>query len=103
MSEQEAEDFLLALGAEVAKWRKLRGLSREELGDLVDKSATTIGRIERGQGESAMATTDAWRIAAHLGITFSDLVRSAEDAVEMDSIPRAARKDPRRQKPRLGD
>lgn len=83
MTEQDARDFLGALGAEIAAWRKRRGLSREELADRVDVSASTIGRIERGGVSAAVATSDVWRIAAALDLSFSDLVRRAEDADEL--------------------
>ncbi|AIY15805.1 helix-turn-helix domain-containing protein [Pimelobacter simplex] len=83
MTEQDSRDFAAALGAEIASWRKRRKLSRGDLGALVDLSETTIGRIERGNVAAAAATADVWRISAALGLTFSDLVRRAEEAINL--------------------
>lgn len=83
MTEQQARDFAVALGAEVSTWRKRRKLTRAELADRVGSSETTIGRIERGSEDSAVATTLIWRIAAALGLSFADLVRRAEDAMAL--------------------
>lgn len=87
MTEQEARDFLTALGDEIELWRKRRKLSRAELGDMVGLSETTIGRIERGSADTALPTSDAWRIASHLGISFSDLIRRAEEMTTIDAEP----------------
>lgn len=108
MSEQDARDFLTALGAEIAAWRKRRGLTRAELGQRVELSETTIGRIERGEASAAAATTDVWRIAANLDLPFSDLVRRAEDAVDLThgspyQVQDEAARPPRGRKPRIGD
>jgi len=83
MTEQDARDFLSALGSEIKAWRQRRGLSRGELAALVDVSETTIGRIERGGAQGAVATTDVWRIASALGLSFSDLVRRAEEVAAL--------------------
>jgi len=80
MTEQEARDFLTALGAEITSWRKRRRLTRAELASHVGVSETTIGRIERGGTDAAVATSDVWRISSALGLAFADLVRRAEDA-----------------------
>ncbi len=81
MTEQQSREFAEALGAEIARWRRTRKLTRAELGKLVDVSETTIGRIERGSEDAAAATTAVWRIARALGLTFTYLVRRAEDAL----------------------
>ncbi len=81
MTEQDSRDFLVALGVEIASWRKRRKLTRAELGSRVDLSETTIGRIERGDAASAAAAGDVWRIAAALGLSLSDLTRRAEEAL----------------------
>lgn len=83
MTEQDSRDFLVALGVEIASWRKRRKLTRAELGSRVDLSETTIGRIERGDVTAAAAAGDVWRIAAALGLALSDLTRRAEEAIEL--------------------
>lgn len=80
MTEQDARDFMVALGAEITAWRKRRRLTRAQLASRVGLSETTIGRIERGGTDAAVATSDVWRIARALGLAFSDLVRRAEEA-----------------------
>lgn len=88
MTEQQAQEFTAALGAEISYWRKRRGLSREQLGEQVGLSSTTIGRIERGDPGASAGSADVWRIAVALGITFTDLVRRSEDAIGL-SDPRS--------------
>lgn len=83
MTEQDSRDFLVALGVEIASWRKRRKLTRAELGSKVDLSETTIGRIERGDAASAAAAGDVWRIASALGLSLSDLTRRAEEAIDL--------------------
>lgn len=83
MTEQDARDFLAALGAEIATWRKRRGLNRADLAALVDLSETTIGRIERGGSSHSVATSDVWRIASALGLSFTDLARRAEESLAL--------------------
>lgn len=81
MSEQEARDFLTALGGEIVLWRRRRHLNRAQLGELVDLSDSTVGRIERGQ--EAGTPTDIWRIANALGVPFSTLIQRAEDVARL--------------------
>lgn len=80
MTEQQARDFAAALGAEITYWRRRRGLSRTQLADKAGISTTTLGRIERADANAAAATADIWRIAKVLDISFSFIVRRAEDA-----------------------
>lgn len=82
MTEQQAREFAEALGAEITRWRKTRKLTRSELGKLAGISDTTVGRIERGGEDAAAATTAVWRIAKALDLTFTYLVRRAEDAMD---------------------
>jgi transcriptional regulator with XRE-family HTH domain len=92
MTEQGARDFLAALGAEIKSWRQRRGMTRQQLAELVDISDTTIGRIERGSADASLPASDAWRIAAVLGLSFTSLVSRAEQAVALANreIPDAA-------------
>lgn len=116
MTEQEARDFLAALGAEITSWRKRRKLTRGDLAKRVGVSETTIGRIERGGSDAAVATSDVWRISAALGLAFSDLVRRAEEAEQLSEVtdtrrlppysfedPRSAARREDRERPHLDD
>lgn len=86
MTEQQAHEFSAALGAEIAYWRRRRGLSREQLGAAVGLSLSTIGRIERGSEDAAASSPDVWRIARTLGLSFTDLVRRSEDAAGLSDL-----------------
>jgi transcriptional regulator with XRE-family HTH domain len=83
MTEQQAREFLDAMGAEISYWRKKRKLTRGELGQMVGLSDTTIGRIERGDVGTAAAAGDVWRIATALGLSLSDLARRTEEALAL--------------------
>lgn len=83
MTEQQARDFAVALGAEIAYWRKARKMNRAQLSAMVDVSETTLGRIERGDETAAAASSLVWRLAAALGLSFSELVRRAEEALDL--------------------
>ncbi|MFT4189801.1 MAG: helix-turn-helix transcriptional regulator [Aeromicrobium sp.] len=83
MTEQEAQRFLVALGAEIASWRKFKKLSREQLADKVGVSQSTIGRIERGDSVTAAGASDVWRIARALGLSLSSLVSRAEETMQL--------------------
>lgn len=71
---------LRALGNEIRAWRNSRGLSREQLAEMAGLSASTIGRTER---DGPVSVSDTWRIADALGVGLSDLVRRAEEAVNL--------------------
>ena len=84
-SDRPEQAFLQALGSELRSWRTRRGLTRAELARRASISASTLGRIERADGASAATIADVWRLADELGLAFSDVVRRAEEAVELAS------------------
>lgn len=85
MTDKEyAERIAQALGAEIQFWRKRRAMSRVELANAADTSETTIGRIERhGPGDISLV----WRICDALGVPFAELVRRAEDSLQLSEGP----------------
>lgn len=71
------ERFLRALGQEIAYWRKRRGVTQAQLGELVGLSESTVKRAERkgpaGQG-------DTFRIAEALDVDIILMIRRAKEA-----------------------
>ncbi|MGH3631496.1 MAG: helix-turn-helix domain-containing protein [Sciscionella sp.] len=91
--------FLRALGSEVRAWRERRGLSREELAVAAGISASTLGRIERGDPSSKAGMGDTLRPARVLRVDFvGDLVRRAEEVAQKisDEEPETERRGRRR-------
>lgn len=75
------EEFLVAIGGEIGAWRKRRDLSRDELAKAAGISSSTLGRVERGEGTDLAS---AWRLAQALNVPLTDLVRRAEDSLNLD-------------------
>lgn len=73
----------VAIGAEIAYWRRRRGLTRKELGELVDRSDNTIGRYERA--DTVPDVADTWAIARALKVPLSMLLDRAAQSVEEDT------------------
>ena len=82
MGEYEEPQLAAAIGAEIAYWRRRRGLSRAELGALVGKSHNTIGRWERG--DTMPDVSETWKVAKALDVKLSTLIARAQDAAEQD-------------------
>lgn len=61
------------LGRSVASYRKLAGLTQEQLAESVGVTSETISRLERGIAIPSLARIDD--IARALGIELADLVR----------------------------
>ena len=62
-----AEQF----GAMVRHHRERSGMSQQELGDKVDRTAVTVGRIERGESATTIESLDSFATA--LGVSVRDL------------------------------
>lgn len=62
------------IGLKIGYYRRMRGLTQEQLAEKVGISLTYIGRIERG-ATSGAALSVYWRIAEALDVTFEDLSR----------------------------
>lgn len=71
-----------AIGAELAYWRRRRGMTRAQLGELVHRSGNTIGRYERGNTMPDVAET--MRLADALDVSAAVLVERAEQALRSD-------------------
>lgn len=88
---------LVSLGDEVATWRKLRGLTQDQLADRSDVSRSTLKRLERGDG--GVSTENLLRILRGLGIL--ELLAGALDPYESDiGRLRSDQQLPKRVRPR---
>ena len=68
-----ADQDLIALGREIRRHRKAKGLSQEELADLCDLNRNYIGFIERAERSASLATL--FKISRALGLHPSELLR----------------------------
>jgi transcriptional regulator with XRE-family HTH domain len=62
------------VGRRIAEFRVARGLTQEQLAQLVDRSMNDIQRLEHGSRANA---TVLWRVAQALGCEVSDLFQGA--------------------------
>lgn len=76
------------LGRNVASYRKLAGLTQEQLAESVGVTSETISRLERGIAIPSLARIDD--IARALGVELADLVRfrrrGADTAEVLDRV-----------------
>jgi transcriptional regulator with XRE-family HTH domain len=65
--------YLIKLGEKIMNLRKAKGLSQEELAELLDTQHTQIGRVERGESNSTINRLR--KIAKALDISIEELVK----------------------------
>src|SRR4051812_1224816 len=71
---------LRSIGADLAVWRKLRGLTQAQLADRADVARTTVVRLEHGEG--SVSLENVLRIMRALGVL--DTMSRAVDPYESD-------------------
>lgn len=81
-TQEQTQPFLSALGGEMKSWRERRGLSRFELAALAGSTEKLVGRYERGE---VVKVSECFAVAGALGVPLSEMVRRAEDALDVDS------------------
>lgn len=64
--------ILVKLGLKIAEYRKVKGLSQEELGFLIRSARNYIGCIERGEKSPSIKTLQ--KIAKALDVKVKDLI-----------------------------
>ena len=65
------------IGRRIKQFRKLRGLTQEELARLTNLSVQYIGAIERGERSASISSLNA--ISEALGISLKDLFKFGEE------------------------
>lgn len=58
---QEFEQEYLQLGLKIAYYRKLRGLTQEELAERIDRSAAFVGHVEAPNIKKAISSSPSRR------------------------------------------
>lgn len=66
------DKILVKLGSKIAKCRKVKDLSQEELGFLIKSARNYIGCIERGEKSPSINTLQ--KIAKALGVKVKDFI-----------------------------
>ena len=62
------ESEYLQLGLKIAYYRKLRGLTQEELAEKIDRTPAFIGHVETPNIQKAISLDTLFDIAAVLGV-----------------------------------
>jgi transcriptional regulator with XRE-family HTH domain len=89
-----------SIGADLAVWRKLRGITQAQLADRADVARTTVGRLEHGDG--SVSLENVLRVMRALGLV--DAFARALDPYESEvGRLRADEQLPRRVRPRRLD
>lgn len=65
---QEFEQEYLQLGLKIAYYRKLRGLTQEELAERIDRSAAFVGHVEAPNIKKAISLDTLFAVAQALDI-----------------------------------
>ena len=73
------------LGANVRKYRKIAGLTQEELAEIIGCSNSHIGQIENGRGVPSLDTMV--KIANALGVMIDQFVYLHEISAKIKSYP----------------
>ena len=75
--------LLKQVGAKIAYFRSLRGITQEELASRISVNKSVISRIERGQYNENVGIIMLWSIANALKIDMSMLVTFTEFEKDM--------------------
>lgn len=91
MIKTAAEDFNKRLSENIAKYRKLNGLSQAELGNCIGYSNKSVSKWERNEGVPDAYTL--YTISEVFGISVSELIGQAPKSKDTVSKLKAAEKD----------
>ena len=84
-ADETARSFARAVGTIVARLRRERGWTLEDLADEAGRHRTYLGLVERGERHLSVAS--AFRLAQALGLSLSDLTSLAEAHVSGTRAP----------------
>ncbi|HWY10583.1 MAG TPA: helix-turn-helix transcriptional regulator [Bacteroidia bacterium] len=68
----KSEDLLKRIGENIVKFRKIKGLTSQDLGYLCDIDKSQLGKIEKGKINVTVKTLI--KIANELGISLKELI-----------------------------
>ena len=71
-------EVILLTGERIRKYRRQKGLSQEQLGELVGFSQPKISKIESGERGDWDSLSDLKLLAKALGVPIEELVREDE-------------------------
>jgi hypothetical protein len=71
------------IGAKIAYYRTLRGLTQAQLAEIINVSPDTLGRVERGKYNNNISISMLLDIAMGLNIELATLVTFTEQDREM--------------------
>lgn len=75
------------IGERIRNYRKLKGLSQEELGFLANLHSSYIGQVERGEKNATLGSIE--KITQALEIPLEELFRSIGPTAKMEKDPLA--------------
>lgn len=67
------------IGAKIVYYRKIRGLTQEELAELVGISPQYLSRIENGNYHKSVSLSILMKIAEKLNVTMVQLMKDIEE------------------------
>lgn len=73
------KDIKKIISKNIRKYRKLKGLTQEELALYTDRSFEFIRRIESEKGRKGLSIDTLWRIATVLDVRIDHLFEETED------------------------
>lgn len=71
------------LGLRLKAIREQRGITQQELAELIDRSVESVSNIERGAAEPSLETLG--RLSKSLNVTIADLAEPYEASRKMDA------------------
>lgn len=79
------KDIKKVVARNIRKYRKMRGLTQEQLSLYADRSFEFIRRIESEQGKRGFSVETLWRIATVLDVPMDDFFVDDEEEKEKSS------------------
>ncbi len=74
-----SKDLKKNVSYNVKKYRKLKGITQEQLALYTDRSFEFVRRIESDKGKRGFSVDTLYRIAVVLGVTVNDLLEDNEN------------------------
>ena len=72
------KDIKKIISKNIRKYRKMRGLTQEQLALYADRSFEFIRRIESEKGRKGLSIETLWRVATVLEVSIDDLFKEED-------------------------